>query len=276
MAEVKIPQFPMGVQVSEEDMIPVAQNGTTGIVKVKYVRNIGLTIEEGGTEKTASNENLKSVNNKVDLISQAVDNSFQTVNQNFQNVENEIQSANNAIGSANQNIKNHEDDVALHVTSEKTAKWDGYATSLSENTQNITNHLADTTTAHGATSAPTANKIALRDASGILKSAISTIANASIVFADNFSVGYSAFTELKSNIALVDNTSYLLIAESIQSIDSALSGMYICSPTGGQKKVYTILNNSDITVTIDADYKVKATRVTGSSIGLLCTLIKII
>lgn len=139
MPDIKLPQFPMGVQVSGEDMIPAAQNGTSGLIKVKDVRNIGSTIAEGGTEKTASNENLKSVNQKVETLSQSVDNSFQTVNQNFTNVGNEIQSANTAIGTTNKNIGNHELDKDLHVTKEKQEKWDGYSTQLSENTQDIAN-----------------------------------------------------------------------------------------------------------------------------------------
>lgn len=137
MPDVKLPQFPMGVQVSGEDMIPAAQNGTSGLIKVKDVRNIGSTIAEGGAEKTASNENLKTVDQKVETLSQSVDTSFKAVNQNFTNVENEIQSANNAINAANQNVTNHEEDTALHVTQEKQNKWDGYGTQLLENTQNI-------------------------------------------------------------------------------------------------------------------------------------------
>ena len=65
MADVKIGQFPAGSLVTGEDLIPASQNGVTGIVKVKDIRNIGLTIEEGGAEKTASNENLKTVNEKI-------------------------------------------------------------------------------------------------------------------------------------------------------------------------------------------------------------------
>jgi len=132
MSEVKLPQFPMGVQVSGEDMIPAAQNGTSGLIKVKDVRNIGSTVAEGGLEKTASNENLKSVNKKVDDLSSAIDTSIQGINQNFTNVGNEIQSTNTAIGTANQNITNHEEDSSVHVTLEKKTEWN-------KNTSDIVN-----------------------------------------------------------------------------------------------------------------------------------------
>lgn len=160
MPDVKLPQFPAGIQVSGEDMAPVVQNGTTGIVKVKDIRNIGSTIEEGGTEKTASNENLKTVNQKVATLSQSVDNSFQTVNQNFTNVGNQIQSTNNAINTTNENIDNHEKDTDVHVTPEKTAKWDGYAASLSEKMNNWLkgkkiNFISDSMGAIGTKTLPT-------------------------------------------------------------------------------------------------------------------------
>jgi len=118
-------------------LIPISQNGVTGIVKVKDIRNIAGTVEEGGTEKTASNENLKSVHKKVDDLSSAIDTSIKGINQNFTNVANEIQSANNAIDSANQNIGNHELDADLHVTKEKQTKWDGYGASLSDRTKSL-------------------------------------------------------------------------------------------------------------------------------------------
>ncbi|WP_160684663.1 hypothetical protein [Clostridium sp. C2-6-12] len=170
MPEVKLPQFPMGVQVSGEDMIPAAQNGVSGLVKVKDVRNIGSTIEEGGTEKTASNENLKSVNKKVNDLATHVDDSFNAVNQNFTNLENEISSANTAIGTANQNINNHQGDADIHVTKEKQAKWDGYGTQLSEKANNTDNSRTTTAkTVTGAINELNSNKVnqsSLDDISG--------------------------------------------------------------------------------------------------------------
>ena len=124
MPEITMDKFPSSTPASNK-LVPIYNIDTNETEKatVAQIRNIGLTIEEGGAEKTASNENLKTVNVKVDTLSQSVDSSFQTVNQNFTNVENEISSANNAIGTANQNITNHEEDSSVHVTPEKKTEW---------------------------------------------------------------------------------------------------------------------------------------------------------
>lgn len=135
---------------------------------------------------------------------------------------------------------------------------------------------ADKVDGYDTSTLNTASTIVVRDASGVIKAGVSTLVNASIVIADSFSVGYSAFSNIFSNIALMDSKSYLLTVESIQGSNSSITGIYLCSPTGTQKNVNTILGNSDITVTIGADYKVNVTRVTGNSIGANCSLIRLI
>lgn len=65
MPEITIDKFP-STTPSSNKLIPMYDIATQETQKatLEEVRNIGLTVAEGGTEKTASNENLKSVNKK--------------------------------------------------------------------------------------------------------------------------------------------------------------------------------------------------------------------
>lgn len=136
--EVTIDKFPSAI-INENMKVPLWDSGTqqTMSVLVSELRNIAATIEEGGTGKTASNENLKSANKRITDLASAIDTSFQGINQNFTNVDEKITATNNAVATTNENIENHELDKDIHTTKEKQEKWDGYATQLSENTQQI-------------------------------------------------------------------------------------------------------------------------------------------
>jgi hypothetical protein len=64
MTEFHIPEV-VSVIPTGDDLLLLSQSGHTRSTKVTDIRNIAATVEEGGKDKTASNENLKEVKSEM-------------------------------------------------------------------------------------------------------------------------------------------------------------------------------------------------------------------
>jgi hypothetical protein len=164
-------------------------------------------------------------------------------------------------------------DVTGNVNNTPTAG----ETTKAASSNSVAVHLADTTSAHGAATTATSNKIARRNAEGKLLAINNPYTTNGVWATDEYKIGASVASggTLVSDTAL-SNGQYLLFVAYQTGGDSGDVGFYNLGRWGTTAIIDTLATATNIAISVNGSYKVVATNNTGGVATIQIILIKII